>query len=465
MSNEGVSILNAEWDFQRGSALKDFLFASESESTRKFGASSKCRQPNATVSSMVSSSQECEFYGFTPTSAAEKSAPCESISENPLELGNYAIENKLQSSDSLVKRAIGSTECGSAQTIGSEEFSDQDIRCRNDMDKDEIRRCEQNEDNASPSNVSRFTIEPTSSDDEEELTNRATVLKIQDSSSNLHTLSINENSNNAVDNAISCTSSKPETELTDLSFNGKLKPEPTISETTNSIHVSMKPETENKKDLNISNASDKSNLEWQLQLETSREHINERSPDLFSDDEDLDNDNNEHSAVDVIDTTDAVDVNDSTEVTNEEKDRLTDNCIEKTERATSKRIQALLSGILPPPSVTFIQHDITNLLSIYKRNVALMEQTVPSDEDSKRTETCDQMSVPVMPKQLDNVEWPQLKRINAYGLHYNRTKYTDNIEMMYMKLVERNVGQETGTSFTFSMSTSAKKKPIRKLYV
>lgn len=70
-----------------------------------------------------------------------------------------------------------------------------------------------------------------------------------------------------------------------------------------------------------------------------------------------------------------------------------------------------------------------------------------------------------MPNVLDNLKWPQLERVNAYGLHYNRTKYTENIEMMYMKLVERNVGQETGSSFTNNVSTSAKKKPIRKLYV
>lgn len=466
LSNECASTLTAEWDFQKGTTLKDFLFPRESDSTRNFGKVLTCEQSNKTVLPMVHSSQESDFYGFTPNSVV---AAIETGAES-LEHGNGTIEEKPQYSSSLIQKAIALTECGSAQTIGSEEFSDQDVRCRIEIGTDERRLGEQIEDNASQCNVSHFSIEPTSSDDEEELPSRSNISKIHDSSSNLHTLSINENSNNAVDNAILDTNQMPAMELTDLSFNGKLKPEPMIKET-------IKPETEHKKDLNISNASDKSSLELQLQLETSREHINERSPDLFSDDDDFDADNNDHcAAVNAVDPVDLVnasnaanetnadgDVNDSVEVKNIENN---EKNMEKIEKAMSKRIQAILCGILPPPSVTYIQHDITNLLSMYKRNAALCEPTIQfNDNDNNRNENCDQLTIPLMPKVLDNVEWPQLKGVNAYGVHYNRTKYTDNIEMMFMKLVERNVGQETGSSFTFNISTSAKKKPVRKLYV
>lgn len=195
----------------------------------------------------------------------------------------------------------------------------------------------------------------------------------------------------------------------------------------------------------------------------SLKHINERSPDLFSDVDDLETETeiniekNQHFAVDVNDSISSI-KDDGTE-------NVKSNDIEKTEKMLTRRIQTLLSGILPPPSVTFIQHDIGNLLSMYKRNITLMDFDNSNKKDIEESNICDQISLPIMPNVLDNIEWPQLEKVNAYGLHYNRTKYTENIEMMYMKLVERNVGQETGTSFTYNISTSAKKKPIRKLYV
>ena len=159
-----------------------------------------------------------------------------------------------------------------------------------------------------------------------------------------------------------------------------------------------------------------------------------------------------------------VDVNDSiSSIKDDEKENLRGNCIEKAEKAISRRIQSLLSGILPPPSVTYIQHDIGNLLSMYKRNVTLMDSDNVNKKDMEKSDICDDLPLPMIPKVLENMEWPQIERINAHGLHYNRTKYTEHIEMMYMKLVERNVGQETGSSFTFNIATSAKKKPVRKL--
>lgn len=222
----------------------------------------------------------------------------------------------------------------------------------------------------------------------------------------------------------------------------------------------MEPHNENKLNMDTSNTSEKSNLEMQLQLETSRELINERSPDLFSDDDDLEYNNNERDEGDVKKCTEntTTEANDSTTSTkSEDKETSTDNCIEKSERSVTKHIQNLLCGILPPPSVTYVQHDIGNLLSMYKRNLATMDFDC-GDKDTLR----DQKSHPIMPEVLEDVEWPHMTKINAYGLHYNRTKYTENIDMLFMKLVERNVGQETGSSFTY-VSASTKKKPARKL--
>lgn len=211
-------------------------------------------------------------------------------------------------------------------------------------------------------------------------------------------------------------------------------------------------------DLDISNERQKTQLEQTLQMETSREQINDRSPDLFSDADDLDLDtdaDNQHSTSNANESI--------TSLKDDDKKHQPKNGLEKSDRSMSKHVQSLLSGILPPPSVTFVQHDIVSLLSMYKRNVVLMDIGINCESDPKSTDSCDRSSVPLMPQVLDNMEWPEIEQINAYGVHYNRTKYTENIEMMYMKLVERNVGQETSTSFTHNQSMSAKKKPARNL--
>lgn len=195
-------------------------------------------------------------------------------------------------------------------------------------------------------------------------------------------------------------------------------------------------------------------------METSREQINERSPDLFSDGDDFDTDtNHRHSTASVNESHDES----ATSLKDDDKEHQPKNSIEKTDRSISKHVQRLLSGILPPPSVTLVQHDIVSLLSMYRRNEVLMNIGINSESDHQPTASNDRSTVPLMPQVLENVEWPNIEKINAYGVHYNRTKYTENIEMMYMKLVERNVGQETSTSFTHNQSMSAKKKPARKL--
>ncbi|XP_031617883.1 uncharacterized protein LOC116337446 [Contarinia nasturtii] len=194
-------------------------------------------------------------------------------------------------------------------------------------------------------------------------------------------------------------------------------------------------------------------------MEISRESLGERSPDLFSDEDDLETDTNTNQRS--ID-----DINDSLlSNKDDEKENNFDNSIEKTEKTISKRITNLLSGVIPPPSVTYVQYDIGNLLSMYKRNFALMDSDNDNKTDgTKQSDICDQIFTrPLNPEAIENIKWPEIEMVNAYGVHYNRTRYTENIESMYMKLVERNVGQETGTSFTFNASMSAKKKQIRKI--
>lgn len=546
--------LNTEWDFQSGTALKDYLFPSESNNSadHTFGKSSNSnqhhhrnhRQPNKSDRSMVNSSQESDFCGFTPTPAldVENANAClEKIPEN-LSIANDEYdgaddaigtteEHHTRHQDEMtttttrlgqhrLREKLCSTisEYGLEQTHASEEFSDQDVRCQIEMANNE-QQLEARMSNVAVDecNDTHLTIEPTSSDEDENDESlyylgsppaavhkdreeaEATATAAASTITNFHThCTLDEDSNNAVDNAISneqCTiggSSTPK----DLSFNGKLtKLQPSINE-SNVMPSNSNNDSHEKEDLTTTMINEKSSLKLQLQLETSREHINERSPDLFSEMGDFDATENEEAIQDndiaaaAAATTTAADedddlgtdvsgINDSADIKTDDGSPntvLSDKHIEKTERALNKRIQSLLTGIIPPPSVTFVQHDVADLLATYQRNITLMD--VPSfitcNNNEKQTEeTCDDVAdaIPEMPKELEHIEWPQLKRANAFGVHYNRTKYTDNIEIMYMKLVERYVGQETVSSFTHSAkddasaAAAAKKKPMRKLYV
>lgn len=447
---------------------------------------------------MVNSSQESDFYGFpsTPVNSVNdtKIPEYKNNANDATANAKNAATNATRTTQSCRKfRGSTSNECGLEQTIASEEYSDQDIRCMNEMTRNQ-HQFEARVENASvdEENGSQLTIEPTSSSDEDD--NDGDRVKMHKghaakaavvtptASYPLH-CTLDEDSNNAVDNAISserCVIGNSSTP-TDLSFNGKLKNLRASLNTNASINDSS---TNDPKDLTTI-SSDKSNLELQLQLETSREHINERSPDLFSEVDDFENATANDaltendiaaaggggtSALADDDDADVSAINDSADLNNDGTSAAfwSDKLIEKTERAVNKRIQTLLSGIIPPPSITFVQHDISNLLSIYKRNITLMDLSrINVRYDNNESDDTDK--VPMMPREIENVAWPKIRQANAYGVHYNRTKYTENIESMHMKLVERFVGQETASSFKFSApsntSAAAKKKPLRKLYV
>lgn len=443
-SSNGSKGFTLGWDsLHNHQQLREYLYPSFDEAEHT--ASEQMKIDQHENDSNLTSSKHSDFLGFSSLSNETPQHNKPAIVDHVVIEITEGIQN-----GSSINETTGLTGENFEKSNVSEEFSDQDIRFQIDMHQpDEIFNTFEN--------VSQYTIEPASSDDDAQQTDESAC---DNTLTNLPTLSVNENSSNAIDLTISNMLYVPQSELIkDLSFNGKLCTESKIiietNETSgisfgNPLHKSEIPFEPKNETLNT---SERCNLEMQLHLETSREHINERSPDLFSDeDEDVEDEaveakNIEHS-ISVV----------STSISFEEKDNQADNYIEKNEKQISKRLQGLLSGILPPPTITYVDHDITSLLTLYNKNVALL------DLDNKHNNIdADDQSTSWMPKELDKIEWPHIERVNAHGLHYNRTKYTDNLEIMYMKLVERNVGQETGSSFTYNVSMSATKKPIRKV--
>lgn len=350
--------------------------------------------------------------------------------------------------------------CISDHTFDSEEISDQDIGCQNEMKRFASNlKCMR--ENANLLNVSQFSIEPSSSpSDNDDTDNRS---KRRSKTSGILTLSLNEDSCNAVDLPISARKCDDVKDImTDLSFNGKIINEFSQASAIddNGTETNANNTSGAAYDESVANTSSRSNLEL-FQLETSREIMNEQSPDMFADDDDDDDDIDPVYYVDEKDTEKDYFGDDSMTATNmAEKEVDEADLWNRKEKATSRRIQNLLSGIPPPPSITFCQHDIATMLELYNTNSKTLQTTDESGADSVDSGfTKDDF----IPDELNGMEWPKVTNASAYGVHFHRSKYSDRIEMMYMKLAERHIGHETSSSFTFDASVNAAKKPARKM--
>lgn len=365
-------------------------------------------------------------------------------------------------------RKTNSTECTPS---GSEEFSDQDVRCKLDMDGVHGQRLRTivEEQNDHLQSVTQFSIESDSAERscETDDGNNTDIEQTDhnNSAARVYTLSMNENSSNAIDNPISITTYKHEPEIIkDLSFNGKLKCETISRSSAIDVLVSSEKKQQFTNTTTTDSKAKQANLEFQLQLETSREQFNERSPDLFSDDDDVnDNDNNNGNEDRANAAIAGIVIDGDAEATVTDLIGFEDKEIsfEKTEKAINKRIQDLLSGVLPPPSLTYIEYDCSSMLAMYNKNYAEMPEFIDC-LNAKAASTSNECTS-MVPDKLNGIEWPEILEHNEYGLHFNRTQYTDSIETLYMRLAERNVGLETGSSFLSGISTHIRKKPPKKL--
>lgn len=312
----------------------------------------------------------------------------------------------------------------SIRTCSSEEISDQDIRFKLDLSKfgGHLRDVV----SSNHGSTSQSSIEPSSSPSEDEIERKK---KRKCFSSECHLSAFCENSCNAVDVPVTKGDSEQVEGGADLSFNGKIN----IAESTE------RADTANERDRIA-----RLNLEL-LQNERSREMANERSPDLFSDDE-----YEEDEKADEIAESVALDSSLKLAEGSDENG----NAIEDKDKRLMKHMQDLLSGVLPPPSVTIVDHDIATILSMYKTNSYLLKEQQQRQKDEV-IETAPKTFL--SPTEVKAINWPTVLQTNTHGLHYNRNQYTESIEMLYMKLAERHVGAETGSSYTYTWPASVKK--------
>lgn len=260
-----------------------------------------------------------------------------------------------------------------------------------------------------------------------------------------------EDSCNAVDNKISSDDSgSNEVRPEELSFNGKIK-------SLNEDNGSRGEPTNSKVNREKLNES----FELLTKENSSLMHYNnEKSPDLFADDDDEEEE-------DELPKSDAEDVEeDKSFNVSIPGGASTMGQVDQIERAILKRLQASLSGVLPPPSVTYSRIDVDRMITLYKENEA---NFCYRESDNAASETKpEELSTGSLNKpthslaELRQMEWPQQLQLRAHGVCYNRSTVTEKIELLGLKYIDRYIGAETGSTFNVPRSpSSAKKRNLR----
>lgn len=415
----------------------------------------------ASVEACCSAYSESEFDGFSDSSGRSKMlklqmnraaalskqksnriTPSQS-SESDIELCCPARGKKQQATPPTPMCGLQSSADDACSSV---EVSDQDVRFHREINKREFTLGLMV--NKHLSDASSFSIEPNSSDDELS----KTILKRDTSKTTVFSA---ENSCNAVDNKISeHTDNKSSIVTNELSFNGIIQ---TISKTNDDLALVAK----------------KRALDMKLKLLESEQnlmHVNEQSPDMFGESDDSADEadtkiEDQFSGLDPIDESIA-----------DDRKHIYEN-----EKIILNRIQNSLAGVLPPPSVTILQYDILEMLTLYKQNSTKFNYTdyesndVPERQTSAAAEfnTCSNSSATSKTytkclfkpshcfDDVDQMNWPQWLNVSAHGILYNRSVCSENIELFCMKYAERNIGAETSSSFTYTSPSSAKKRNMR----
>lgn len=120
------------------------------------------------------------------------------------------------------------------------------------------------------------------------------------------------------------------------------------------------------------------------------------------------------------------------------------------------KMRSSLAGICPPPSVTRFQLSLSEMLSIYKKNV---NETHPNPSVKSNS-----FFVPThATSKIESVEWPAIVSTQCLDVYYNKNDACEEIEELRLRYVDRYIGAETTTSFTHKIGPSSAKKRMEKL--
>lgn len=250
-----------------------------------------------------------------------------------------------------------------------------------------------------------------------------------------------EDSCNAVDNKISSCDDETVGPAEELSFNGKIKSLNAPSEGSQSelaANAARKP-LETTASTNEKVRKDKLNESFEILTKENSSlmhYNNEKSPDLFADDDDEDGEDG-----DVNDTDSCVDYakSDSGEVAVIEDASISVDPIAQIEKTLLKKLQSSLSGVLPPPSVTYSRIEASRIVTLYRQNedrlVYRNDQVLEQPSPSVPLESVCLNKPTHSPEELRQLQWPAVMKVRAHGVYYNHSPISEKIDMLGLKYV------------------------------
>ncbi|KAF2901418.1 hypothetical protein ILUMI_04765 [Ignelater luminosus] len=143
----------------------------------------------------------------------------------------------------------------------------------------------------------------------------------------------------------------------------------------------------------------------------------------------------------------------------------------KNDRKLLQRAQESLCGVLPPPSVTIIQMSVNEMLQRINANrhffavnsicdlvdncdtvnkTEVQTQSVNSSnlKSNNTYEIKESLLVTCKREDFNPEDWPDIIQFRYHGLHYNRSKISEDFEHLCLKYAERYIGAETQSSCT-----------------
>lgn len=195
-----------------------------------------------------------------------------------------------------------------------------------------------------------------------------------------------------------------------------------------------------------------------IEINEQQKYINEASPDLFEDYDDIDFEATKKTHIENISSYIKEVLND----TNDESNIL--NTIKERDKKLLKKIEQSLTGLPPPPSVTYLQIDLFKSVTSQKNNIFEFMENLKNYKENNDKEGSDTREHLFKPSHnLEDVmksEWPQILNVQYHGLSYNISTASEKIEILNLSVADRYIGAETATSFHLSPS-SAKKRNMR----
>lgn len=308
-------------------------------------------------------------------------------------------------------------------------------------------------------------------------------LELLDSSKDVTTTSfshpLDEDSCNAMDLNISC---HQQTAMNiDLSFNGKIS-EMTSSGEKEESQFELLPVEEkdirdesfellkreenvpvNSPDVAESTIEDEEekirneSFELLKKEDSSRMHlVNEKSPDVTVESDESSENEEQPPVVTVVSKKSiSTEISGNISIESGMGEDVTNKTLDEADSFIKNNIQSSLSELCAPPSISTLPLSLSEMLAVYKQNL---------DKEPTSTIKSNQLFVPSHPlSEVMSMEWPDLQKVNAHGIMYNRSNNCEDIEHMRVRYVDKFIRSETTSSHTHKIGPTSAKKRVEKL--